>query len=98
MQDRGYGLLRITIPRTPLNKGIRKGRGVAAPAHDSTCFNQAALYAALKLFTAYHRLDPIGVGDEYFGVSWGYLPARLGAHLADEIVKLATGWYCTTGV
>ena len=32
MQDFGYELPRIHIPRTPLNKGMEKGRGVAVPA------------------------------------------------------------------
>ena len=27
MQDLGYELPRIPIPRTPVNKGIKKGRG-----------------------------------------------------------------------
>jgi hypothetical protein len=32
MQDLGYELPRIPIPRTSVNKGMKKGRGVAAPA------------------------------------------------------------------
>src|SRR5215210_350368 len=98
MQRPVCGVPRIYLSRTRVNKCKREGQGCYAPAHGSTCFKQAALYAALKLFTAYHRLDPIGISDEYFGVSWVYLPARLGSHLAVEIVKLATGWYRTTGV
>ena|SRR5215217_956422 len=30
MQDLGYGLPRILIPRTPVNKGMKKGRGLRA--------------------------------------------------------------------
>jgi len=33
MRDAAYGLLRIHLLRTPVNKGMKKGRGVvAAPA------------------------------------------------------------------
>src|SRR5829696_5608100 len=32
IQDLGYELPRIPIPRTPVNKGKRKGRGAPAPA------------------------------------------------------------------
>jgi hypothetical protein len=32
MQDAEYDLRRIPIPRTPVNKGKQKGRGVVAPA------------------------------------------------------------------
>jgi len=32
MQDLGYELPRIPIPRTPVNKGKEKGRGYFAPA------------------------------------------------------------------
>ena len=28
MQDRGYELLRISLPRTPVNKGKNKGQGM----------------------------------------------------------------------
>jgi hypothetical protein len=39
MQDAGYGLRRIPLPRTPVNKGIRKGRSLEyseAPAVSGT--------------------------------------------------------------
>src|SRR5215211_173423 len=32
MHDRAFELPRISLPRTSMNKGINKGRGVAAPA------------------------------------------------------------------
>jgi len=32
MHDPASELRRINLPRTPVNKGIRKGRGVVAPA------------------------------------------------------------------
>jgi hypothetical protein len=31
MQDPGYRLRRIPLPRTPVNKGKKEGRGVTVP-------------------------------------------------------------------
>jgi len=36
MHDPANGLRRIPLPRTPVNKGKEKSRGVAAPARSTT--------------------------------------------------------------